>query len=475
MVKERKQACPRKIGGGRSARYAERREERGVTSAYAEEWSDAAAAAVQEGMKAGKNKAGVILLSYAETALASEESVRAFMRDECPRLSPGDRALAERIMLVHSGRMQEAVGEARAKRARAFLKPLRARGSARPPPKALELVAARAGPASFLDWLADQPKKERLRDITKSKRTFDGIKKWPLTWLRGRGAVCYERAHGRIRRERGGKPDAEFLKGVVKTHVLPTAVASESDHYVIVDPERPPRFMTVEEVARGFGIPAESPLMEMLAREKPLTPNQAVACLGRSVHVCSATRIVETLVARGHIGPGLTYGSAYSGIDTFAAAVEKATGGDWSYTFASELEESTRNGLLAAWGVRGLTFMSCHYNALSEAARTSPQVDLFVITASCEPHSRRNHSPSHADQRASLEDVWAGLGYVREARPRVVVMENVNEASSAGPLTGLLARLEGYTMEAGVLDPEADGSAPMARERHFWVLTRDGE
>ena len=44
-----------------------------------------------------------------------------------------------------------------------------------------------------------------------------------------------------------------------------------------------------------------------------------------------------------------------------------------------------------------------------------------------------------------------------------------------GPLTGLLARLEGYTMEAGVLDPEADGSAPMARERHFWVLTRDGE
>ena len=117
--------------------------------------------------------------------------------------------------------------------------------------------------------------------------------------------------------------------------------------------------------------------------------------------------------------------------------------------------------------------MSCYHDARSKAARTGPRVDLYVITACCEAHSRRNHSPKDADQRTSLEDVWTSLGYVRKMRPGAVVMENVNEASSVGPLTGLLARLEGYTMEVGVLDPQADGSAPMARERHFWVLTRE--
>eukprot|EP00966_Prymnesium_polylepis_P310854 7182200-Prymnesium_polylepis.1 len=36
-------------------------------------------------------------------------------------------------------------------------------------------------------------------------------------------------------------------------------------------------------------------------------------------------------------------------------------------------------------------------------------------------------------------------------------MENVNEASSVAPLTGLLACLEGYKMEAGAQDPATDG------------------
>ena len=102
--------------------------------------------------------------------------------------------------------------------------------------------------------------------------------------------------------------------------MLPTAVANASDHYIVVARGERPRFMTVEEVARGFGIPAACPLMAMLAAATPLSCNVAVDCLGRSIHVVSATRIVKMLVGRGLLARGLRYGSAYSGIDTFAAA-----------------------------------------------------------------------------------------------------------------------------------------------------------
>ena len=53
-------------------------------------------------------------------------------------------------------------------------------------------------------------------------------------------------------------------------------------------------------------------------------------------HVASAARIVATLLERGTLKAGLSYSSAYSGIDTFAAAVDAAVGGAWRYEFASE-------------------------------------------------------------------------------------------------------------------------------------------
>ena len=465
-------APPRRIGGGRSGRYEAQRAVRGSRGAYAAEWSDSAAAAVLAALQHGQ-PAGQTLLEHAACVLASDASARAFMRAAGRSMSLGDRALAEEIMLVHSMRMQQAAAGDQQKRARSFLKPLRERKAVRIEPAALDLVPAREGPASLAALLSAKPEKDKLRDISKCKRITGGLAGWPLGWLRGRGVVCFERANGRVRAERGGQPDAAFLKGVVKTKTLPTAVASDSDHYVVVGAGREPRFMSVQEVARGFGVPKIGPLMKMLAAATPLSPNQSVACLGRSVHVMSAARIVDTLLARGVLSRGLSYGSAYSGIDTFAAAVELATGGAWSYAFASEWADVPRAGLLAAWGCRGLTDAACFRDARSGEALTAPAVDLFVLTASCEAHSRRNHSQTQEDQRASHKDVWASLAYVRDMRPRAVVMENVNEPSTVGPLTSMLARIEGYTLEAGVLDPAVDGGGAMSRERHFWLLTRE--
>ena len=149
---------------------------------------------------------------------------------------------------------------------RGFLRPLRSRGRAGGEVRELEVerVSGAAEPESFHAWLSPQPALERMRDIRRNARILEGIGSWPLAWLDRPGVVCYERAHGRIVSERRGRADAEFLRGVVKTVALPTLVANPGDHYVLVGPGTEPRFLTVEEVARGFEVPIDSPLMGVL-------------------------------------------------------------------------------------------------------------------------------------------------------------------------------------------------------------------
>ena len=287
--------------------------------------------------------------------------------------------------------------------------------------------------------------------------------------------VCYERAAARILEERGGRADRRFIRKLVHTAVLPTAVASTSDHYVVLQPGQPPRFATVEAVARACGLAAGSPLMETLSTPGVLTPCEAVSSLGRSVHKGVAKQLLLELVGRGCLGPGLTYGTAYSGIDVFAAAVEEVTEGNWRYVFAGERVAVARRALLHAWGRRGLTEETCFWDSTGAEARGAAHVDLYVITPRCEPHSRRNHSRSGGEQLVSMGELWQALEYVSRARPRVVVVENVSEPSSVKPTTRLLTRLAGYSVETGILDPRDVARAPIARRRQFWVLVRRGD
>ena len=147
-----------------------------------------------------------------------------------------------------------------------------------------------------------------------------GLAEWQLGWLKTTGAVCYERAAGRVQQERGGVADAGFTRGLVKTSVLPTAVANASDHYVMISPQgHGVRYMSVNEYTRAFGVPEAGPLGRMLTTTNVLTPNQVGECLGRSVHAGVARLLVRELLKRGELARGLRYGSAFSGIDTFAA------------------------------------------------------------------------------------------------------------------------------------------------------------
>ena len=391
-------------------------------------------------------------------------------------LSTAERDNAAAILEMHAARYAAAGTEERRRRcARSFVKPLNARRAALGRPSPLALPHREVGDRTFHEWLSPDTREDHLRPIGNSRRAVSGIDGWPLEWLEGTGVVCYERAAGRVSRERGGKPEAAFVQGLVKTGTLPTAVANSSDHYALVTREGASRYMSANEVARAFGVPEDSRLMRALTTPGTITPTQAVRCLGRSVHVGVARAIVRTLMARGTLTRGLSYGSAYSGVDTFAAALEAELGGAWTYAFASEPDRVPRAALLAAWGEMGLRREACHDDAAGEAAIREKGVDLWVCTPSCEAYSKRNHVRSHDRQRGELREVWACLGYARERRPKVIVLENVAETGSVGPITGLLARLPGYDVETGTLDPRWTAGEPIARERRFWVLTRREE
>ena len=137
------------------------------------------------------------------------------------------------------------------------------------------------------------------------------------------------------------------------TRVLPTAVASSADHYVLLQPGSAPRFLSVGEVARSFGVPRTSCVYRMLMNDAYLSPIQAVSCLGAAVQVDVARVLVRHLRGRGLLAPGVWYGSACSGVDTFACALE-AELRDFAYVFASESDATTRGALLRAWHAFGL-------------------------------------------------------------------------------------------------------------------------
>ena len=221
---------------------------------YAPEWSDAAASALISRLHTeSKGKISGYVGNWLTNPIMQDKTLTA------ARLSPADRDLARRILAFYSGRLQSEEGRHQAI-VKAFLKPLRERRAYRGKPRQLVVAPATTGPRTFHVWLADDPSAERQRDISKSPRILSGLRGWPLQWMTTAGVVCYERAAGRLRQERGGRLEEAFVRGLVRTKELATATANSSDHYVLIPPGGEPRFLTVEEVMRAFGVPSDSPL-----------------------------------------------------------------------------------------------------------------------------------------------------------------------------------------------------------------------
>jgi len=140
--------------------------------------------------------------------LASTEGTRLLISCSCEDLVPVDRQLVADIVKKYhdmvAGCIAAGDNKQALQKAKAFLKPLYARRHARGEIKQLRVPPATIGPASFKEWLGPGVQGEKLRDVAKSQRLLDGIGRWPLDWLDRPGVVCYERAHGRIVRERPG-------------------------------------------------------------------------------------------------------------------------------------------------------------------------------------------------------------------------------------------------------------------------------
>lgn len=202
------------------------------------------------------------------------------------RVSEHDREVALSILDMHAARVKGAKDDAARKvLGRRLLKPLWDRRAARVPVEGLEVPAAQMSPVTGVGQFLRIGAGERTRDIRKCKRLTEGLLWWLVMWLTGPGVVCYERTAAHIQDECARVATEDMVRRLVKVDSLPTAVASASDHYVVLEPGKAPRFMSVQEVGQTLGVPEWSALMRMLAAPAVLTANQAVSCLGRSVHM----------------------------------------------------------------------------------------------------------------------------------------------------------------------------------------------
>ena len=288
--------------------------------------------------------------------------------------------------------------------------------------------------------------------------------------------VVFERAQGRVRYAGDDAPSGKLLGALVHTDKIPTAVASAGDHFWL---PALGRWASPSEVMRLFAVPTDSNLWLAVLRQAPpkgLTPRQVVQGFGKAVHVESAARAVRRAKEMADLGgPGfLTYGSACTGYDLIAQGALSVFPTTFRHRFASELqvtaEQQKTAALLAeAWGPHGLTAENIFADACSpEACVRAPWVHIWVCTPPCEAYSRRNHCPSEERARAEMALFDKMLNYVRAKQPRAIIIENVDEPSSRACIESALASLDGYVGESFVT--KASDAGRMERVRRFWVL-----
>ena len=122
----------RAVGGGHSARHVERHEAAGYCTSYAPVWTDSAARAVLDQLKADMaawhtKKVG----DYCLKVLSSDQDTASLLERTSRKLSLHDRGIAKAIVNAHSARVRTALAEGGAQAARlkvhSFLKPMRER------------------------------------------------------------------------------------------------------------------------------------------------------------------------------------------------------------------------------------------------------------------------------------------------------------------------------------------------------------
>ncbi|KAL3917144.1 MAG: hypothetical protein SGPRY_006522, partial [Prymnesium sp.] len=277
-------------------------------------------------------------------------------------------------------------------------------------------------------------------------------------WLNG--VVCCARAESRIRAWRKGAghgpsvpPPRHLLHAIVHSEVLPTAVASKSDHWWLASESR---WLSVREVCKAFELRGDSPLTIALSSE--VCPASAVKIAGRAIHAGVFGLLIDPLDAEG----------SCSAADFFAEALDARRGKDWVYLHAAEADAvPRRKGLWPehGWGLEeGRIF---RYASSPEAA-APPECDLFVISPDCGDFSKRRHGRDESVLVSGAVAVFCMLGFLNERKATVAVIANVDELDGVGFNTDLLAELQGYAWRSQAIDSLTHAGVPVHRHRRFW-------
>ena len=317
---------------------------------------------------------------------------------------------------------------------------------------------------------ADGAAGDRCRSMGRNRRVREGIATWDLQWLDGPGVVCFERSKRRRDAAADGERGVQLRKSV-RLAVLQTALHNPADHHIVLEPGAEPRWLSVQEEARAFEMPPDSPLHRVLCETDLVTAAQAVGLFGNAVHMGAMGEVVGELQSEGEIPADPTYGAAFCGMDTVAATLHAATDGRMRFEFASESDRVARKVLLAAWGEQGLEEERCYCDARSGPAVHEAPVDVWSNTAECVKHSRLSGA-SDEERATAFGEIDSSMDYVRLRKPRVVLVENVCDRLLGERMDAMLRRIGGYRWRYVVLNPSSDLGGAMDRERAYWVGTR---
>ena len=423
--------------------------------------------------------ASIALLALDSLGLASSRAAQlaacfssaALLRRWCSLLSAfGSRAssdLAAVIIAHHSATLISCTPSAILRHCDSLRVTLHRRGAkfSRLLPLSLPVVAHRC-PSTFASWLDTSPPPAlcQRRPPSPSSRTARHLAAWQLSST-SPAVICFERALGRLVLDR--RPVLAPLSATISTSLLhrvslPTALASSADHYLLLS-SSPPRYFTTTEYCRAFSIPPSSSHWSCLTATRLLTARLAASAFGRCVHPLSIARVFHALDLSSHLPPGpLRVCSAFSGLGLGELALGLCLPGRSLHSVgASESDPSLRAFLLAALAPLGLSSSSLFSDA--RHATHAPYADIFISTPPCNAYSPRNHSRSLAALLAALSLFSTSLDYVRLRRPRLVIVENVTDASAVEGITGILMELADYHWVGGPVDTYTHVGLPMHR------------
>ena len=333
-----------------------------------------------------------------------------------------------------------------------------------------------AQPERPANWWIDQPD----RPFPKPREAPDpegAMLREMATWglerieLEEHDVIVYERAHNRVRdwrkknrRAPTAKPGIALARSLIHRDRHPTALANKGDHFY-----RPKagRWVTPTELARLFGVPEDASLMTAI--RKPDFRLNAIGinnALGRAVKIES---VKSALRATGlDRSEPLRYSSACSGLDLFAVEIERQWH-EWSYLRASEKREDVADALQSIYAHRGLERQNIDSDAT--IPRDAPMCDLWVATPPCEKFSSRNHAPSAEGRLDAALDFQDMMWFPRTMRPRVIIVENVDQPGARESIEAALYSLPGYTWQQFAVGEPEEGE--MRRKRRYWIGKRE--